>query len=256
MSSASSGPTLTCSQCNFVNEAERVYCHNCGAKLDRSLLPAPTETPGESMEKARKRVKKMTNPGGFNAAQEIKSFANTIVYAVLVAGIIGIVREPENVPPVKADDVISRMVSSELAEALESPQARVLQFTEAEINTPLRSSLKSKATGLLPGVEFQRAYVRLDPGNIDIGLVQSIAGYPLYSTIRYEIGVKDGKFFATNHGGSFGRIAVHPAIMQYLGIAFGKLWTAFKREQGQMDMMQQVLVAKGRIALVTKAHTP
>ena len=31
--------TLTCAECGFVNEAERVYCHNCGKKLDRSLIP-------------------------------------------------------------------------------------------------------------------------------------------------------------------------------------------------------------------------
>ena len=30
--------TLTCKECQHVNEEARIYCHNCGTKLDRSLL--------------------------------------------------------------------------------------------------------------------------------------------------------------------------------------------------------------------------
>ena len=60
MATTPSGPTLTCSQCGFANETERVYCHNCGAKLDRSLLPKATETSKDSVAKVRKRVQKMT----------------------------------------------------------------------------------------------------------------------------------------------------------------------------------------------------
>ena len=51
--------TLTCKQCNYENEAERIYCHNCGAKLDRSVVPQEKKME-ESPDKQRKRVKKLT----------------------------------------------------------------------------------------------------------------------------------------------------------------------------------------------------
>ena len=56
---------LTCEQCGHENEAERVYCHNCGGKLDRSLLPKedPKTSTQAAVEAARKHVAKMTNPG-------------------------------------------------------------------------------------------------------------------------------------------------------------------------------------------------
>jgi len=254
MPTTPSGPTLTCSQCGFANETERVYCHNCGAKLDRSLLPKASETSKDSVEKVRKRVHKMANPGGTSATRELKTLANVIVYAVLAAFIIGFIREPEGVPPAKTEDLSLRMVGSEIAETLEFPQSRALQFTDSEINNYFKSALKSKTGGLIPGVKFERAYVKFEPGNVYIGLQQSVAGYPLYSGARYQIGVKDGKFFARNFGGNFGRIAVHPELMRHLGIAFQPLWKALKREKDQVESMQRVEVMKGSVILVTKGR--
>ena len=254
MATTPSGPTLTCSQCGFANETERVYCHNCGAKLDRSLLPKAGEASKESVEKARKRVRKMTNPGQSSVTRELKTLANVIVYAVLAAFIIGFIREPEGVPPVKGGELSLRMVGSEIAEALESPQARALQFTDGEVSNYFKSALKSKTAGLIPGVKFERAFAKFEPGNVYVGLQQSVAGYPLYSGARYQIGVKDGQFFARNVGGNFGRIAVHPDLMRHLGIVFQPLWKPLKREHDQMKSMQRVEAMKGSIILVTKGR--
>ena len=132
MASTPSGPSLTCAQCSFVNEAERVYCHNCGAKLDRTLLPKAEETALESHEESRRRVQKITNPGGFKPMNEVKTFANVIVYAVIVALVVQFVRAPEDLPPTKPDELSIRMVSSDMAEAVDSTQPRAVQFTEGE----------------------------------------------------------------------------------------------------------------------------
>ena len=253
MATTPSGPTLTCSACSFVNEAERVYCHNCGAKLDRSLLPKHEEGSKESLEKTRKRVQKITNPGGFSIVKELKAGANVLIWSALVAAIIQIVREPENVPSAKLpEDLVPRMVSGEIMEALESPRAVAVKFSEAEVNYSLRSSLKTKAKGMIPGVDFERAYVLFEPGNVLVGLQQSVGGFPLYSGVRYSIGIKDGKFYSICQGGNFGRLAVHPELMKYAAIAFSPLWTALKREHSDVEKMQQVLPEKGQITLVTK----
>jgi len=255
MANSPSGPTLTCSQCNFANEAERVYCHNCGAKLDRSLLPIVEETNKESIQKARKRVKKMTNPGGHDVLREFKTLGKCIVWGALSALIIGIVREPEGVPPAKPKETeLPRMIGSELVEAAESPQARVLQFTEGDANTYLRTALKSKVSGMLPGVQFDRAFVKFEPGIVFVGVQQSLLGFPLYSGTRYSIGMKDGKFFAENKGGNIGRISIDPALMKYAAVAFQPMWKTLKRESNQVRGMQNIVLEKGQIRLVTKGR--
>ena len=253
MANPPSGPTLTCSQCNYANEAERVYCHNCGAKLDRSLLPKAEEADKEAIEKTRKRVQKMTNPGGPDVMREVKTFANVIVSSALVALLIGILREPDGVPEAKPKEMeLPRMIGSDLADALESPQPMRLIITEAEANTYLRTSLKSKGSGWIPGAQFERAYVHFEPGSVYVGLEQSLFGFPLFSGARYNIGVKDGKFFADNKGGNIGRVGVAPFVMKYASAAFQPLWKALKRENDQVQGMQAVAMDKGRIGLVTR----
>ena len=250
-----SGPTLTCSQCSFANEAERVYCHNCGAKLDRSLLPKAEENNKEALDKTRKRVQKMTNPGGPNIMREVKALLNCLIYGAVVAFIIGMVREPEGVPPAKPNEMeLPRMIGTELAEAAESPAPRVLQFTEAEANAYLRTSLKSKGSGWIPGAQFERAFVHFEPGSVYVGLEQSLFGFPLFSGARYNIGVKDGAFYADNQGGNLGRVNIHPVVMNYAVAAFQPLWKAVKRESDQIQGMEKVLMDKGRIGFLTKGR--
>ena len=173
----------------------------------------------------------------------------------LLALVIGIVREPEGVPPAKPKEgVLSRMIGSELAEAGESPTARVLQFTEGEANAYLRTALKSKSAGWLPGSQFERAFVRFEPGSVYVGIEQSFFGFPLFSGARYDIGVKEGKFYAKNQGGNIGRISVDPFLMKYAVAAFQPLWTTLKRESDQIQAMQNVAMDKGRIGFVTKGR--
>ena len=252
MASTPSGPTLTCAQCSHANEAERVYCHNCGAKLDRSLLPKVEEINKDSIDKTRRRVQRMTNPGGFVAMREVKALVKTLSTAAVVALLIGIVREPDDVPPVKPAELSTRFIGTELADALESPQPRVFQFTQGEANNHLHSALKSKDGGFIPGAKFERAFVKFEPGNVNIGLQQSLFGFSLYSGARYHIGVKDGKFFAINEGGNFGRVGIHPLLMRFATSAFNPLFHALKKESDQIQSMEQVIVDKGRIGMKTK----
>ena len=254
MATNPTGPTLTCSQCSFANEAERVYCHNCGAKLDRSLLPKAEEADRGSAAKTRKRVQKMTNPGGMNVMTEVKALGKVLASSALVALIIGFIREPDGVPPAKAEDLSLRMIGSELSEAAESPQPRTLIFTQAEANSYLRTALKSKGGAVIPGAKFERAFVKFERENVTAGLVQSLFGRPLHTGARYRIGIKEGKFFADSTGGNFGRVAIHPLLMKYASVAFSPLWTALKREKDQVEAMQNVVVDKEKIGFVTKGR--
>ena len=49
---------LVCPECRHENEPERVYCHSCGAKLDRSAVTVRKEP----VKDTRQRVRKMFDP--------------------------------------------------------------------------------------------------------------------------------------------------------------------------------------------------
>ncbi len=255
-SDSATAANIPCGQCGYENEAERVYCHNCGAKLDRSLLPKEDErtTKSETPEQARKRIKKMTNPQTGGAMREVKTAFSVLIYAALVAAILLLIQKPDDVPAA-SKELTQRFVSSEVMELVDSPQPRRVDFSEAEVNAHLKQSIKGKE-GAVPGMEFTRAYVNLLPGAIRVGFEQSVFGMPHYSGVLYRLDVKDGKFAPVVLGGNFGRLAVHPAIMQHLDFFFKNLWAAFQKERKQMDKMQMIIVQKGAITLVSKGGGP
>ena len=244
----SPAPTLTCAQCGYTNEAERVYCHNCGTKLDRSVLPKDEQTKAESVDETRKRVMKMTRPAGSGPVADLKTGVNVLIYAALAAVLLNIWRVPEAVPG--KPELVERMVASDLLEALDSPQPRRLVFTENDVNSHLGS--KKKVEGWIPGLEFKRAFAHFEPGVVRVGIEQSVFGHPIYSTIEEQIGVTDGKLWSRQTGGHFNHLGIHPVLMEYASVAFTKLWTALKREHDQMNRMQSVTVEKGKITLITK----
>lgn len=244
---------LTCGACGFSNEPERVYCHGCGAKLDRSLLPeVEQDKDHESAESARRRIKKMTNPAGYSVGHFLKSLITTLFWAALIAVGFLVSQKPDGVPEDK-NELPTRLVQSELMEATQSPVSRTIAFTEAEVNATLKQSLKRAAgTTGVAGIEFQRAYATLKPNIIHIGAQQSLWGYPVYSGVDYRLTVVAGKFTPVLVGGNFGRLPVPLKAMKHLDVAFQKLWTALKREQEQVNKMQGVQVTQGQIIFVTK----
>ena len=193
--------TLQCGQCDFMNEPERVYCHNCGAKLDRTLLPQEEEKKTEPPERARKRIAKMTNPQGSSLVREIKTFFTVVIYAALAAAVLLIAQPPNDVPEAKRE-LASRLIASEMADAVSAPMPVAISFTAEEINQHLKNSLKAKE-GMVPGIKFERAFVNLYPGTIRITSEQTLWGYSIFSGISYKLEVIGGKFTPTVVGGNF-----------------------------------------------------
>src|SRR5688572_27548099 len=102
---------LVCAQCGYENEPERVYCHNCGTKLDRSVLPRDTVTQQETIAETRRRIRRMTNPGKFGAY--FKSLINVLIWAAIVAAIIQFVKPPANIPT-RQQEMEARIISGEI----------------------------------------------------------------------------------------------------------------------------------------------
>ena len=67
---------LTCGQCGYANEPERVYCHNCGSKLDRSVLPKEeAKRKEESPETARRIVARLKERRALRPSADLPSLS-------------------------------------------------------------------------------------------------------------------------------------------------------------------------------------
>jgi hypothetical protein len=243
-------PTLQCKECEYQNEPERVYCHNCGAKLDRSVLPKEEQIRRESPDRARKRIMKMTNPAGSVVRRELGALVKTVICAVLVAMVIQALRPPANLPPAKSD-ALPRLIASDLGDLAESPVPRQGSFTEDELNNYLRTKTVSKSG--VPGAEFKRIYLDLEPGTARIGVEKAIYGYSIYMGALYRVETNNGVFVPINIGGNIGRLPIHPLIMERVApLMFGSLAEAMQREIGLLKKMQTLVIGKDQVVMTSK----
>ncbi len=247
---------ITCKQCGHVNEAERVYCHSCGAKLERVLLPEEAK-PGLTREKERVRIKKLTNPPSDIIKREFSNVCLVLLWSVVAAALVQIARAPDGVPPVPKEKVLDvEPLGQDLEGALEAPAAQQLAINEDVINGYLQNRIKPGEPGLAGTVTFDRAYVNLDEGVCRVVSQRSFEGMPLYGSVLYRLSMGGNAVHATCVGGYFGRLPVHPKLMAGLEVIYHDLWEKLKLERRLVDQMAAIQVHKKAIVLVTFASKP
>ena len=231
---ATESPTLKCAACGHQNEPERVYCHNCGQKLDRALLPKPAETPGMSDAKRRKQVQRMMRPKRPIGAW-LKTLVSILIFAALIAATYLYFQQPSILPDKRA---IADRNAGELWQALmQSPKQLSLDLTEEEVNYFLKGALKP-ADSSVPGVKFERAFVTFGNGTITVTAERSAwGGLPMFSSTTYGVrNTAEGVQFEPV-GVRFGRLGVDPRVPSVPGLGLGGIQKAFEKELGQLGRL-------------------
>lgn len=246
--------TLLCKQCNFENEPERVYCHNCGAKLDRSLLP-PEASKREDPILIQERVRKIVKPRKINSLKQVKNLAISVLVAAVLAAIYTLAMPPDGVPTLSSEAVMSApMITDDLEDQIQQPGPHRLTYTDDQVNAFLQSSLRSKEKNdKSVAMKFERAYVHFDEGVCHITFVRSIFGFPLYMTTARQVSIANGKLTSQSVGGSFGRLSIPAKAMPYLEAPFSALWAALESDRKLVSQLQSIGFHKGSTDLITKA---
>ena len=249
--------TLVCGHCGHENEVQRIYCHECGIKLDRSSIPSEEPHPKE-IKKQQQRLKKMTNPyNGFFVGWPRK-LVNNFLLAIVTAGLIPAVRTPLNAPPGKkrGELVDAPQIILILEDATSRHTLQRFAISEADANAYLGNTVKSVKIELPwsdDALKFDRAFVNMEEGICRIVQQYSFYDLPFYLTSSYRLQIKEGKLEATNVGGALGRVPIHPLLMQTPELIFQGVWDNLKHEKRLLDKMQTVEVHKGNVLVVTKA---
>jgi len=252
-------PTIVCKDCGHVNEGERVYCHNCGTKLDRSQLSSQ-QREKESVEEQRRRVHKMMNPDAGLGRGWWKTALKTIGYALIVAVIVDAVLPPEGVPPmpVKGHILDAPDLGIALENLIAAPAGRRVVFLQDEINGYLKNKMRIKYEGsvLQNVMTYQRTFVNLGPGVCRITAQSAISNYSVYAGISYALKVENKTLIATPVGASLGRLQIPAEAVKYIGQVFSPLWEALRREHKLMDQVGSVEISTGQMVLSSKGPAP
>ena len=236
---------IACSECRHENEPERLYCHNCGARLDRSgaVQEKTADDPRESL----RRLQKMLAP----PSQFRRNFFNVsklVLAAAAVAAVVEIALPPDIPAPSKA---LPSQIDLELENVASHQRPGPLQYTQDQVNAYLAYRLAGKKKALdKPYLTFKGATVLLQEETCAIAIERSLFGYSLFSRVSYRVEAGRGKIAAVNNGAWLGRLPVHPAIMKFGDIIFADLWSALDRERKLVAKMGGMSLHDGSVTIV------
>src|ERR1700736_6139931 len=130
---------LICPECRHENESERIYCHDCGTRLDRSAVRVKKEP----IVDTQRRVKKMFDPHRARLRALFFTISKLILGASAVATLVQMVLPPDLPAPVKTEVLASQMRFDLEAMSMKR-QPPQLQYTEEQANAYLTYTLRTK----------------------------------------------------------------------------------------------------------------
>ena len=227
MTTTPTATKLLCPECRHENEAERIYCHDCGARLDRSAVRVKKEPRGDT----HRRVKRMFDPQGAKLRALMATAGKIILAAGVAAVVLDMVLPPDVPAPVKTPVLVSSF-RLDLENMVSKRQPVQKQFTEEQVNAFLASALKSKQTSLdKPLLNFKRAILGFSNQRCTVTVERSLLGtYSIYTTSVYSAQLKDGHLSGEIQAGRIGRLPIHPKLAQYMGALVGDVGSALDRD--------------------------
>jgi hypothetical protein len=220
---------LVCPDCQRQNEPERIYCHDCGARLDRSAL-AKVAPKIEDPKQTQRRLKQMLDPGRLRIRLLFFKISKTVLGACAAAMLIQMLRPPE--VPEKAKNIELQQINLDMENAIATHSVAPLQFSETQVNNYFVNVVKNKHAALSKVLEFERALVNFEEGVCRITVERSLLGFSVFHAISYnQVKLQNGTLTGAINGGSIGLLPVHPMIMKYGDILFADLAGALDREK-------------------------
>jgi hypothetical protein len=248
-STATATKTL-CPECRHENEPERIYCHECGTRLDRTAVRLKKEP----VEDTHKRVKQMFDP----TRAKMRAMVSEAVKLILGAGLVAILVDmglPPDVPaPVKNRMLVSTFRFDLEAMATKHQPPRK-ECSEDEVNGVLASAVRRKQASLdKPFLPFKRAVVRFYEQRCDITAERSIGGYlSVYTTCSYVPELKEGHLSGKITAARIGRLAIHPKVAQYMGILLADLGPALDSDLKLLSRMGAIELHDKLLILTAKS---
>ena len=229
---------LVCPECRHPNELERVYCHNCGAKLNRADIPTsiPGKTDDAETVATRDRLRRMMDQRGAKARRLIFNLTKLVLGACVAAALIEMFLAPDLPAPAGKELELGPQIGLDLEHALMQHRGAQLTYQQDQVNNYLSNVLKRKKTSILdkPLLEFRRGVAQFDEGVFRMTVERSIFGCPLYTSVFYRVNVQNGKTTETCEGGMIGRMPIHPQVMGFAGFLFGDVWKALEQDEKQV----------------------
>ena len=209
-----------CSQCGHENDSTRVFCQECGARLERvasdqATISAPTKVPTEARFRGRAAATGLAGTMfGF-----IRGLVSTAILAAILAALIQMARPPKDVPPAQgASEVQAGQLLQTVQVVSGSNYARTIDISQAQANNYLAASIVPDPTNSnsIFRADFSRAFVVIRSGELKFFVEQRLFGWPIYMYLITVPEASGGKASLRVTGGGIGHMPLHPRLMPLL----------------------------------------
>ncbi|MDQ3198425.1 MAG: zinc ribbon domain-containing protein [Verrucomicrobiota bacterium] len=222
---------LVCPDCQHQNELERIYCHNCGARLDRTGVNKAEVADGDSEEAGRRHLKKMFDPSSGRGKRLATKLAKLILGALGLAVLI-VMLLPPDLPPAPKSYEFAPLINMDIVSALSSQRPATLVYSEEQVNSYFGSLVRRKDGPATQGYfPLRRLFVQFQEGQCAIHAERKLFGLSVFCGSTYRVALEQGKIKASNGGGYIGRMPIAPALMKYADLMLGKAWESLDRER-------------------------
>lgn len=223
---------LVCPDCQHDNEPERIYCHNCGARLDRAAVIKEKVDEAAADERTRRHLKKMFEPDRGRGKRIALQLVKILLGAFCLAAVI-VMLLPPDLPPAPKNYSFAPMINMDIVSALSTqPPPASLVYSEEQVNSYLAASLRRKDSSAQQGVfPLRRLLIQFQEGQCWIHAERRLFGLSLFAGSAYRVAIDNGKIKTANQAGYIGRMPIHPLLMKYTDVVLGKAWDSLARER-------------------------
>lgn len=238
---------LECPKCKFDNELGRIFCHQCGTKLDLDKVKPPTKG-------ARIRRRMATGVGHWTRIiAELAVAGGMICFVVLIC----ITPDLHSIRPTNADLIAADNKRFDLDLLVSGRKPGVIEVTEGQLNAFLYSLSFEKPKGT--GVEFTPLSLRGDfeNGTMTISLLGEVR-FDRYFTKRIYVSMT-GIPEITPHGvdlkptaGRFGSLPIPAKLLDSTDLMqkfLGKLLSNLRYERHSLDKLTSIKIDSDRAIL-------
>ncbi|HEY5812265.1 MAG TPA: zinc ribbon domain-containing protein [Terrimicrobiaceae bacterium] len=212
-----------CTQCGHENDHTRVFCQNCGARLERTVGEEPTIS-GPTKVAAERRFRMRAASAGClgTVASLVRGIISMAILAALLAVGIQMARPPDGLPPAqKINEAEAGQLFHMLQVISAGDYARSIDVSQAQANNYLASSIVPDTAANTKSwfrADFSRAFVVIKSGELDFFVEQRLFGWPIYTYLLTAPAGSSGKLSLRVTGGGIGRMPLHPRLIPLLEV--------------------------------------
>lgn len=196
---------LRCASCGYDNDPTRVYCHNCGQRLNRDSVMTPPPTGfTHPTEVAATHKPRPTVAWG----RSFVALARLLVLVGLIAVLVLAFVPPKDVPsPSVPDSDLAMRLSGLVADSSMASGARAFGVPAADLNTWLVSSVAFEQPSSPMALRPVRVYAVPGEGVLRVGLECLLPfGFPIYFEGLYAPEKRAGRYRLDARHLSLGRL--------------------------------------------------